>query len=45
MIFSDPRWLWGLVLLPVLLLLEWWAAVRGARGVTLGFCDLCEFCG
>lgn len=31
MTFGDPRWLWGLFALPVLLLLEWSAVVRSDR--------------
>ena len=31
MTFGDPRWLWGLLALPVLLLLEWSAVVRSDR--------------
>jgi Ca-activated chloride channel family protein len=31
--FSDPRWLWLLALLPVLLLFEWLAARRGERAL------------
>jgi Ca-activated chloride channel family protein len=29
--FGDPRWLWGLLALPILLLLEWSAVVRSDR--------------
>ena len=31
MTFGDPRWLWGLVALPILLLIEWGAVVRCDR--------------
>jgi Ca-activated chloride channel homolog len=33
MTFEDPRWLWGLALLPLLALLEWRAAVRARKAL------------
>ncbi|MGH7742326.1 MAG: VWA domain-containing protein, partial [Candidatus Eiseniibacteriota bacterium] len=33
MIFGDPRWLWGLAAIPVMLLIEWTAVVRADRAL------------
>ena len=32
-VFSDPRWLWGLLVLPLALLFEWRAMRRTEREI------------